>query len=338
MRNKDNKQNLKTISRTYFLIILLIILVSLISINLSADNLKENNIVFDDNYTYISLVKPILENNLNTSNSDILNNSEEFPMMVYRVKKNENFTVIAEKLKTDLSTIYSINDIKQDGNIILPGQKFLILPGKKGLLHRVNKSETLSEIAEKYSEYGVTLSDILYENDISENDSIRVGENIFIPGASLTGSEIIERSNPKWILPINKQKSYITSEFSKWRTIWINGRKYSGPHKGMDIANKNGIGTNIYAVRKGVVSFVGYKTGYGRVVYINHGDGYETRYAHLSKYIVKKGQRVKQGQIIAKLGNTGRSTGPHLHFEIRYNGIAKNPKRIINELYDIPKK
>jgi murein DD-endopeptidase MepM/ murein hydrolase activator NlpD len=335
---KENNRN--TLNRRKFHLIsisvLFIILSFLISINLNANNQITNNIIFDDNYTYISLIKPVISQNISYNSN--LDNNNDFPMLVYRVKKNENFTTIAEKLKTDLSTIYSINNIKQDGNIIHPGQKYLILPGKKGLLHKVKKGETITDIANLYKDYGVTLRDILIENDILEEDSIREGENLFIPGASLSGNEIIERSNPKWILPIQKYRSYITSEFSRWRTIWINGRKYSGPHKGIDIANRNGVGTNIYAVRKGVVSFVGYKTGYGRVVYINHGDGYHTRYAHLSKYIVKKGQRVNQGDIIAKMGNTGRSTGPHLHFEIRYKGIAKNPKNIIRELYNIRNK
>ncbi|MFW5799604.1 MAG: LysM peptidoglycan-binding domain-containing M23 family metallopeptidase, partial [Spirochaetota bacterium] len=219
-----------------------------------------------------------------------------------------------------------------------PGQKFIVLRGKKGLLHKVQKGETLEKIAEQYSAFGVTLSTLLRENDIRKEDSIRPGENLFIPGATLSRNEIIERSNPKWILPISAYGSYITSEFSKWRTIWINGKKYSSPHKGIDISNKNKYDTKILSTRKGTVTFVGYKTGYGRVVYINHGKGYESRYGHLSKYYVRKGQWVNQGQVIGKMGNTGRSSGPHLHFEIRYYGNAKNPRNYVKDLSTLPKK
>ena len=85
------------------------------------------------------------------------------------------------------------------------------------------------------------------------------------------------------------------------------------------------IGTAVVASNAGVVTKAGWGSGYGYVVYIRHADGRETRYAHLSKVLVKAGQTVSQGQRIALSGNSGRSTGPHLHFEIRINGVAVNP-------------
>lgn len=76
----------------------------------------------------------------------------------------------------------------------------------------------------------------------------------------------------------------------------------------------------------GVVVYSGWASGYGNVVYIDHGDGYQTRYAHAEALHVKKGDRVNAGHIIGKVGSTGRSSGPHLHFEIRKNGIPINPE------------
>lgn len=319
-------------------IIIILLIGILISNQLSANNKDVNRIIFEDDSTYLSLVVETVSYNISENSTLFQESYRDFPMSVYTVKRNDNFYNIAKKLNTDISTIYSLNNIKQDGNFIMPGEKYVVLKGKKGILHKVSKGETIEKIAESYSKYGVTIDEILAENDIREGENIRVGENIYIPGVKLSNKELIERSNPKWVLPIRRSRSYITSEFSRWRTVWINGRKYSGPHKGIDISNKGGTGVPIYATRSGVVTFVGYKTGYGKIVYINHGDGFQSRYAHLYKYLVKKGQRVNQGQMIAKMGNTGRSTGPHLHFEIRYRGVAKNPRKYVSELSGIRRK
>jgi len=96
-------------------------------------------------------------------------------------------------------------------------------------------------------------------------------------------------------------------------------------HEGIDFEAE--VGTPVYATGNGVISFVGHRGGYGLAVEINHGFGYVTVYAHLSKAEVKEGQRVKRGQEIAKTGDTGLSTGPHLHYEVRHNGIALNPNQ-----------
>jgi murein DD-endopeptidase MepM/ murein hydrolase activator NlpD len=98
-------------------------------------------------------------------------------------------------------------------------------------------------------------------------------------------------------------------------------------HNGLDfIAYYN---TPVYAPGGGIVEYVGRRGGFGKMVVINHGFGYKTRYAHLNKYKVKKGQKVKRGDLIALSGNSGLSTGPHLHYEIRHNGIALNPRNFI---------
>ena len=95
-------------------------------------------------------------------------------------------------------------------------------------------------------------------------------------------------------------------------------------HKGIDIANNTG--TPIHAARKGVVTYSGWSGAYGYLVEIAHADGESTRYAHNSRLLVKKGQVVPRGMKISLMGSTGRSTGPHLHFEIRRNGgAAVNP-------------
>ncbi len=104
-------------------------------------------------------------------------------------------------------------------------------------------------------------------------------------------------------------------------------------HKGSDFAAKHG--TPIYATADGVVVHADWLSGYGRLVKIKHDFGIETRYAHLSKFRVKKGQRVSRGDHIGDMGNSGRSTGTHLHYEIRLNGRAVNPMNFIKAGRDV---
>lgn len=105
------------------------------------------------------------------------------------------------------------------------------------------------------------------------------------------------------------------------------GRRWGRAHKGVDIAGPTG--SPIYAADGGTVSFAGWSNGYGLCVIINHGNGYQTLYGHSSKLLVKAGQKVSKGERIANVGSTGRSTGPHLHFEVRINGAQQNPLKYI---------
>lgn len=105
------------------------------------------------------------------------------------------------------------------------------------------------------------------------------------------------------------------------------GMRNGRPHRGADFAAP--VGTPILAGADGVVTYAGWLSSYGKLIKIRHSNGYETRYAHLNKIRVKVGQRVSRGQRIGDMGNTGRSTGPHLHYEVRKNGNAVNPMKFI---------
>jgi len=125
---------------------------------------------------------------------------------------------------------------------------------------------------------------------------------------------------------IKPTKGYLTSRFG-YRTSPFTGRKEM--HKGLDIANREG--TQIFAPADGTVKFVGRRGLMGKTLIIDHGHGMVTRYGHLSAYLKKRGESVKRGEAIAVMGNTGRSTGPHLHYEVHLNGVPVNPiKYIIN--------
>jgi murein DD-endopeptidase MepM/ murein hydrolase activator NlpD len=136
---------------------------------------------------------------------------------------------------------------------------------------------------------------------------------------------------------LNKQKTLLASTPSIWPTKgWIssdfgyrlspftNEKEF---HKGLDICNRRG--APIITPADGIVTAVESDPGYGRIITVNHGYGLVTRYAHLDKVNVKKGQAVKRGQEVALVGNTGRTTGPHLHYEVHLNGVPVNPMRYI---------
>ena len=136
---------------------------------------------------------------------------------------------------------------------------------------------------------------------------------------------------------LNKQKSLLASTPSIWPTKgWVSsefGYRQSpftderDFHRGIDICNKRG--SPVIAPANGVVSSIETDAGYGKMLVINHGYGLVSRYAHLDKVLVKRGQAVERGQEIALVGNTGRTTGPHLHYEVHLNGVAVNPMRYI---------
>ncbi len=136
---------------------------------------------------------------------------------------------------------------------------------------------------------------------------------------------------------LEKQKTLLASTPSIWPTKgWLSsGFGYrTSPftrqkefHKGIDISTR--MNAPILAPADGIVTFVGWDHGYGKSLIISHGHGIKTRYAHLNKALVKKRQRVKRGDTIAVVGSTGRSTGPHLHYEVHLNGMAVNPLRYI---------
>lgn len=135
------------------------------------------------------------------------------------------------------------------------------------------------------------------------------------------------------------QKSLLASTPSLWPTRgWVTSDfgvrldPYTAErimHRGLDIATPSG--QAVYTPSDGTVVFAGTESGYGKVLVIDHGYGVKTRYGHLSEIFAKLGDRVKRGARVASVGNTGRSTGPHLHYEVRVNGIPENPRKFILE-------
>ena len=140
-------------------------------------------------------------------------------------------------------------------------------------------------------------------------------------------SMLIDRNLQEQTLPNRRPvtSGWVSSIFG-WRADPISGKREF--HEGLDFAGKSG--SHIYAVAAGIVTWSGKRYGYGNMVEINHGNGYVTRYSHNKKNLVSVGEKVDKGQNIAIIGSSGRSTGPHLHFEVVHNGKLVNPKKYIS--------
>ena len=144
---------------------------------------------------------------------------------------------------------------------------------------------------------------------------------------TVSGGKVYQ-CNDSWAWPLGKIDCYISSPYGN-RSASISGWSF---HGGMDISASGVYGKPIYASRAGtVIAAVWGTTGYGRYVVIDHGDGFSTVYGHCSSLCVETGQQVAKGQQIANVGSTGNSTGPHLHFEVRYNGEKQNPANYVSK-------
>ncbi|MFW6381966.1 MAG: peptidoglycan DD-metalloendopeptidase family protein [Bacillota bacterium] len=221
------------------------------------------------------------------------------------VSPGESLWTIASKHNIDIDTLIGANDIN-DMNQIMPGDELTILP-VKGIMYRIGPGDSLQNLISKYS---LDKDRVMQANNLVDSDNLSTGENIILPGAKPKfGYQ--DRLNQMFIRPVVGR---ISSPF---------GPRWGSHHDGIDYAVP--IGTPVKAAGGGRIVYVGWSSGYGKTVIIEHQQGMRTLYAHLNSFNVRNGQRVNRGQAVAGSGNTGRSTGPHVHFEVRVNGRPVNP-------------
>lgn len=270
----------------------------------------------------------------------ILNSSEEdfdIPAptrtsnVEYIVKSGDTLSGIAEQFDVTVNTILWANNLTWN-SMIKPGTKLVILPSS-GIDYEIKKGDNLNSIAKKYQ---ANLDKILAYNNLNNASEIKVGDLIFIP-EGIKPTQVV--SSYKQPTVSNKPQSgsnvYSDKEVAPASDLSMNTKflwpvlshritqYYSWRHTGLDIGDKTG--NPIYAADDGKVERSGWSTGYGYNVVINHGGGLQTLYGHASQLLVKDGESVSRGQVIALVGSTGWSTGPHLHFEVRVSGSRKNP-------------
>ncbi|MEW6624219.1 MAG: M23 family metallopeptidase [Bacillota bacterium] len=239
---------------------------------------------------------------------------------LYEVKHGDTLWDIAYSYGADWELIAAMNFLRE--NVIRPGQ-ILVIPIEKELVYVVQRGDTLTHIAKKF---GVTLEQMVTANKIKNPNLLAIGQELIIPleqeGAVpvtntrlRTASTVSRTTVVSFLWPVTGR---ITSYF---------GARNNGFHHGLDIAAAHG--TEVKAARSGKVEFVGWLNTYGRTVILDHGDGYQTLYAHNSSFLVTEGQPVSAGQAISKVGATGNATGPHVHFEIIKDGSRLDPLRFL---------
>ena len=233
------------------------------------------------------------------------------PILVHKVRSGETLWDIATAYGISVDTIIASNSLANPNRISI-GQE-LQIPSVNGVLHQVASGESLWEIAERYK---VSIDIIAKENGINDPSRLQPNTKLVIPGAT--------RLQPRDVILVNGQLQKAFDWPVKGRISSTFGPRWGKMHNGLDIAVSTG--TQVKAAADGRVTFAGWNGGYGILVIVDHGNGVETRYAHNSRLNVKVGQKVERGQVVAYSGNTGVSTGPHVHFEIRQRNNPVNPQ------------
>jgi murein DD-endopeptidase MepM/ murein hydrolase activator NlpD len=234
-------------------------------------------------------------------------------LATYTVRPGDTLTAIAEAFRTSTASIVQINGLSSP-DLLSVGMKLSVMENASGVVVKVAQGDTLWDISRRY---GVSIAEIAHVNNLDVTQVLPVGTTLLLPGASARSVPVVSRSSSfRW--PI---QGSLTSSYG-WRTHPITGQESF--HDGLDIAASSG--TAIGASLGGTVKYAGWLGGYGRLVTIDHGDGLETRYAHMSAINVSQGQIVSAGNTIGYVGQSGDATGPHVHFEIRKNGRTLNPR------------
>ncbi|MDO8451622.1 MAG: M23 family metallopeptidase [bacterium] len=235
-------------------------------------------------------------------------------VIIHIIQEGDTLGSIAEKFGVSIDTIKWANDIKKDSLTI--GQQ-LKIPPVSGIVHKVKEGETIYTIAKKYKTDAQKIVNFPF-NDFSdlETFTLAVGQTLIVPDG-------VQPQAPAILLPVPPVFAGGTGQF-QWPAGGIISQYPVWYHNALDIANSAAPG--IAAAEAGqIVSVEHLRYGYGKHIIISHGGGLSSLYAHLQDTYVKPGDRVARGQIIGKMGSTGRSSGTHLHFEVRKNGVIVNP-------------
>ena len=259
----------------------------------------------------------------------------------YEVQSGDTLSGIAEQYGLTTAQLVSINSLSGTDAVIRTGDVLSVTVAEPKLTVLYTNQEyyeedyTADTIYKENDDWYTTKSEVIQEGSAGhrrvialvnyKDDTVQSREIVKQETTVDAVPKIIEvgtKNPPTYIWPVYGR---VSSGFGG-RTSPKAGA--STNHKGIDIAVATG--TSVMATSGGTVTQAGWQSGYGYVVYIDHGNGVTSRYGHLSKILVKVGQTVSQGDVIARSGNTGNSTGPHLHFEIRVNGTAVNPYNYLN--------
>jgi murein DD-endopeptidase MepM/ murein hydrolase activator NlpD len=237
---------------------------------------------------------------------------------VYRVKQGDMVSKIAEAHGVSQDSIISLNKLRNTRTLQIG--MLLKIPSMSGILYTAKEGDTPESVADKYR---ISLEKIAVVNKLTDN-VLPKGSVIFLPDAKLDWVTIQEINGDLFKKPI-RRGYYLSSRYG-WRNNPFVGKRTF--HNGVDMATSQG--TPVYAALAGTVVRTGFDVTYGNYIVIAHHSGYQTMYAHLSEILVSRGRTVANNTRIGSVGNTGQSTGPHLHFTIYKNRSTLNPVTIWN--------
>lgn len=237
----------------------------------------------------------------------------------YTVVPGDTLYGIAKKFKLSAETIMFSNGLEKNPDLLRLGQKLVILP-QDGIMHTVAAKETLDKIAKEYKVTTEAIVNYSLNKLDPQNPQIAVGQKIIVPGA--------KKEIPQ-VATVYRGSAPKGAKTGTGKLIWPTSgsltQGYKPLHKALDLARA--IGTPIKAADNGYVVVAGWSNvGYGNYIVIDHGNGLQTLYGHLSRIFVKAGDVVTRGAVIGNMGSTGNSTGPHLHFEVIKRGAKVNPR------------
>lgn len=262
-------------------------------------------------------------NSFNTLQAEEVKQYRGGEVTEYVVQEGDTVSSIAQKYGLEPSTILWENNLTAQSKL-KPGQTLRILP-VDGIRHKVQRGETIYTIAKKYGLDESSAQAIVdypfneFLND--ETFELATGQYLMVPGGIKAEAAAPQRTVARFTPDAGAVAA--TGNFV-WPASGQISQGYAFYHKGIDIASR-GAGA-ILAADAGTVAIAGWdSSGYGNRVIIDHGNGMSTLYGHLSAIQVQSGQRVNRGDVIGQMGSTGRSTGTHLHFEIRQGGVLLNP-------------
>ena len=238
----------------------------------------------------------------------------------YTVQAGDTIFGIAAQFGLAPETIMWANGRLEDNpDLLRVGQELIILP-VDGVYHQVGADDTLESIAAAYKVDPAAIINYPLNQLDADNPQITAGQWLIVPGGT---KPYVPRTVVAYSGPIPEDASKGTGVFG-WPTAGQITQGYWDRHRAIDIGTWKG--APVLAADSGYVVAAGWDdSGYGRMVVIDHGNGFQTLYAHMQVYYVETGDSVAKGQQIGEVGSTGNSTGPHLHFEIRQNGVQRNP-------------
>jgi murein DD-endopeptidase MepM/ murein hydrolase activator NlpD len=248
----------------------------------------------------------------------------------YEVEDGDTLSSIAQKFNISQDTIKWANDLASKDNI-KPGQKLKILP-VTGVAYTVKSGDNLESVAKKFDTGSQGILDFPF-NDVPDDQKLAIGQMLIVPDGVPPEAKATPRPQPNMSNLATGPKTTFSAPGGAnfmWPTSFqMISTYFAWWHPGVDMANR--AAPAVAASDGGRVIVAGWPDnyGYGNRVVIDHGNGYQTLYAHLSNIYVSTGQSVSRGQAVGRMGSTGRSTGTHLHFEIRFKGIAVNPLAIL---------